>query len=256
MKHLGSNSSIQVSQTTTRSLVWSMAITLATGAFLDALKVPLGTAESFAAVVGFASFAVGQYISLVPEEVQKRLRQLPQLSQIFVPISLISLSAILIFSMSVITPLVQARILNSELQNVAYGPPRFDRAQHVFKNAIYEGVKLNPKLVSDVLHQSSTSTEGSGWPAYLAGVNYVLSQQSFDENAPTYKHSAFDLGQHNSFKELRLTGLTIVYHGGPLALSEVTFRNCTFDVEETENGRKLLQAVLSAKGNPLTLDLQ
>ena len=96
--------------------------------------------------------------------------------------------------------------------------------------------------------------KSTDWAVYIAGVNYTLSSLSRDVDVSTVQGTEFDLGKYD-LENIDLVSFKVIYHGGPTSLLNVSFHDCIFQVDETENARKLMQAILAAKGKAISITL-
>jgi hypothetical protein len=169
--------------------------------------------------------------------------------------------------LSASSPYVQASVLNNRLRTILEGTnanKRNAETRKILRYATQKHLRLRPELVSLAVIEVGgkepgvLSRGGKGsdqqWYAYIAAVNYEYNSRNTIIN-PTVELGGSFVLDSNSFEETTLSGAHIIYHGGPLHLENAKFANVGFDIDNTENGRKLAEALLASKDGTVSINL-
>lgn len=236
-------------------LLPAIAACTLTGCVLQLMGLQLQRAEGWAIAVGAVVFVFKQHslarvlITYSQNYVSARTKEW------LFPLLTIPATAMIVIVLSVVSPGMQASVLNRRLLRSLQGKDSSTHEQDaavVLRVATKARVKLEPALVEEVVAKASQVDDSQDWSTFLAAVDYVVSNNDPNVAGDSRAGDTFDLGLNNSFRDVRLTGFKIAYHGGPLTLEKVTFRDCTFQVDHSENGKRFLEAVLASRGVDVT----
>jgi hypothetical protein len=235
-------------------LASSMLITALTGLVLDLNGVSVATAKIIAIVIGGVAFLIqGSFYTSNP-----KLKPLPKIKKlpksVYLPLITIPSVAVIALIISITAPTVLASVLNRRLQVVlAIDSPakRKTEAAKIIKIAAQSNVQLNANLVSIATEKA----EVNEWPAYLETVSNKFSSHPNDSSYNSHL-APYDLGRNGTYSNVSFIGYRIIYHGGPLVLENVRFQDCIFDIDETENGKKLVAALLASKDATVSMVFQ
>jgi hypothetical protein len=176
--------------------------------------------------------------------------------------------------LAAMTPNVQASVLNRRLRAILNGDAPIRKksieSKLVLDYATKSNVKLKPELVSAIVTKSGDGTmsvenraNSDGpldWSAQLAAVNYEYNSRITNRAAAEEPPGEDEIGlidlDNKTFIDDIIHGYVIKYHGGPMSFKRVVLERVDLQIDDTENGRKLLQAMLDSKDGSLTIDLK
>jgi hypothetical protein len=235
----------------------------------------LGVSQVIAFTVGGASLFVQAALYATFPKIKMKRSLIMRFSDYYGALITVPAAVLIATILAAMTPNVQASVLNRRLRAILYGdaPTRKKSIESklVLDYATKSKVRLKPELVSAIVTQSNDRTmsvetppnsDGSlDWSAYLAAVNYEYNSRidSRSNNrtlrgAPS-PEDQIDL-DNKTFVDDVFHGFIIKYHGEPVTLERVVFDRAELQIDDTENGRKLLQAMLNSKGGSVTIDLR
>jgi hypothetical protein len=217
-------------------------------------------ARSVALLVGSSVFfgLICLYAQAPKIKVKRSVRV--SFAKIYEPIVAIPVSLAIAATIAFTAPGLRASVLNrrlrSVLQNSDVPEKKAQQARAIFVTASQNRVKLRPELVTTALEISENTSDVNSWNAYREAVAYEYYSRNFSTGiSAKTPHSPFDLGEHNSYTDVIFSGVQIIYHGGPIKLTRVKFENSTFDVDDTPNGRKFLEAVRNSQDGLISIQL-
>jgi hypothetical protein len=247
---------------------FSMVVMAVAGFIADMNGMPLVWAAFMATVLGLGSllWQVSLYVS-ASSKVHQPIHS--TLKDFLTPLVAIPSAIVALLTIASISPFVQASALNRRLKAIleSSSPATKKNAESakVLKLANQSKVKLKPELVFELVAQTEENklvanskiqedAEYLQWRAYVDAVtqNYISKgghYPSFREHETAFLLDGKDL-TNDTFDTIK-----VVYRGGYLDMKSVRFVDPVFEIADSENGRKFAEAILAAKGGPVSVHI-